>query len=52
MPIMVDGQAQAMPGYIVEVSPVIEDVVSTVMPGVKWNVWKPVYVELGTLRRR
>ena len=34
-----------MTGYIVEVSPEIEDVVSKVMPGVRWHVWKPFFVE-------
>lgn len=39
-----DGQALPMTGYIVEIDSEIETTLSTVMPGVKWQTWKPYFV--------
>lgn len=39
-----DGQARAMKGYLVEIDPEIETALATVMPGVKWTNWKPVFL--------
>lgn len=39
-----DGKAGDMKGYIVEISPEIESTLSTVMPGVRWEKWKPYFV--------
>jgi hypothetical protein len=38
------GQARPMKGYIVEIDPEIETSLSTVMPGVTWTNWKPVFL--------
>lgn len=37
-----------MHGYIVEVSPEIEETLSQVMPGAKWTTWKPYFVPEST----
>lgn len=39
------GQARAMKGYMVEIDPEIETSLSTVMPGVKWSTWKPIFLK-------
>ncbi|MDK2744318.1 MAG: hypothetical protein NDI90_15530 [Nitrospira sp. BO4] len=39
-----NGQAQPMTGYIVEVDQEIETTLTTVMPGVKWQTWKPYFM--------
>jgi hypothetical protein len=39
-----NGQARAMKGYLVEIDPEIETSLSTVMPGVTWTNWKPVFL--------
>ena len=39
-----NGKARPMKGYIVEIDPEIETSLSTVMPGVKWSTWKPVFL--------
>jgi hypothetical protein len=41
---VVTGQARPMNGYLVEIDPEIETALSTVMPGVKWTNWKPVFL--------
>lgn len=33
-----------MKGYLVEIDPEIETALSTVMPGVTWTNWKPVFL--------
>lgn len=38
------GQARPMKGYLVEIDPEIETVLSSVMPGVQWDRWKPYFV--------
>jgi hypothetical protein len=38
-------QARPMKGYVVEIDPEVETAISEVMPGAKWNVWKPFYVQ-------
>lgn len=40
-----NGQALPMTVYIVEIDSEIETTLSTVMPGVKWQIWKPYFVE-------
>jgi hypothetical protein len=39
-----NGQALPMTGYIVEIDAEIEITLTTVMPGVKWQTWKPYFV--------
>lgn len=39
-----NGQARPMKGYLVEIDSEIETALSTVMPGVKWTNWKPVFL--------
>lgn len=39
-----NGKARPMKGYIVEIDPEIEPSLSSVMPGVKWSTWKPVFL--------
>jgi hypothetical protein len=34
-----------MKGYVVEIAPEIETAISEVMPGTKWHVWKPFFVQ-------
>jgi len=38
------GQARPMKGYLVEIDPEIETYLSTVMPGVTWTNWKPIFL--------
>ena len=33
-----------MKGYLVEIDPEIETSLTTVMPGVKWSTWKPMFL--------
>lgn len=40
-----NGQAGDMTGYLVEISPEIETTLSKVMPGAKWETWKPFFVK-------
>ena len=45
-----DGQAGAMKGYIVEVDPLIEEILDEVMPGARWHTWEAKYIaESGNL---
>ncbi len=40
-----NGQAGDMTGYLVEISPEIETTLSKVMPGARWETWKPYFVK-------
>lgn len=39
-----NGKALPMNGYIVEIDEEIEDTLNQVMPGVKWETWKPYFI--------
>ena len=54
-----DNEANQMTGYIIEAEEEIETALSSVMPGVVWKTWKPVYSDgvahgylLDTLKKR